>query len=230
MSHFLLPFEILNDFSQLLFFLILARKSAVFTKRNSNESILGSSNNNNDKENNKPSSHPPPPSSQAVFKSKFSVEKDQINPTTTTTETKNSSKQVIEPSPQLPLPPAEIKTTAILAPPVGSAPIPVPKPVVVSPTRFQPSIRQLEQPLANAAEVIKPQEAVKTAVKAASPVLTANSFSTPGGWNSAIVKSPPSQLQTTEKSKTELTLEDRVSIPIYIRIFISKGQVNYFNF
>jgi len=81
--------------------------------------------------------------------------------------------------------------------------------VVVSPTRFQPSIRQLEQPLANAAEVIKPQEAVQAAVKAASPV-TANSFSTPGGWNSAIVKSPPSQLQTTEKSKTELTLEDRV--------------------
>lgn len=185
-----------------------ARKSAVFTKRNSNESILGSSNNNNDKENNKPSSHPPPPSSQAVFKSKFSVEKDQINPTTTTTETKISSKQVIE-QPLQQLPPAEIKTTAILAPPVGSAPIPVPKPVVVSPTRFQPSIRQLEQPLANAAEVIKPQEAVAAAVKATSPV-TANSFSTPGGWNPAVVKSPPSQLQTTEKSKTELTLEDRV--------------------
>ena len=221
MSHFLLPFKLLNDFSQLLFFLILARKSAVFTKRNSNESILGSSNNNNDKENNKPSSHPPPPSSQAVFKSKFSVEKDQINPTTTTTETKISSKQVIE-QPLQQLPPAEIKTTAILAPPVGSAPIPVPKPVVVSPTRFQPSIRQLEQPLANAAEVIKPQEAVKTAVKAASPVLTANSFSTPGGWNSAIVKSPPSQLQTTEKSKTELTLEDRVSIHM---LFISKAKM-----
>ena len=190
----------------------------MFTKRNSNESILGSSNNNNDKENNKPSSHPPPPSSQAVFKSKFSVEKDQINPTTTT-ETKNSSKQVIE-QPSQQLPPAEIKTTAILAPPVGSAPIPVPKPVVVSPTRFQPSIRQLEQPLANEAEVIKPQEAVAAAVKAASPV-TANSFSTPGGWNPAIVKSPPpSQLQTTEKSKTELTLEDRVSIHL---LFISKG-------
>ena len=195
----------------------IARKSAVFTKRNSNESILGSSNNNNDKENNKPSSHPPPPSSQAVFKSKFSVEKDQINPTTTT-ETKNSSKQVIE-QPSQQLPPAEIKTTAILAPPVGSAPIPVPKPVVVSPTRFQPSIRQLEQPLANAAEVIKPQEAVAAAVKAASPV-TANSFSTPGGWNPAIVKSPPSQLQTTEKSKIELTLEERVSIHM---LFISKG-------
>ena len=190
----------------------------MFTKRNSNESILGSSNNNNDKENNKPSSHPPPPSSQAVFKSKFSVEKDQINPTTTTTETKNSSKQVIE-QPSQQLPPAEIKTTAILAPPVGSAPIPVPKPVVVSPTRFQPSIRQLEQPLANAAEVIKPPEAVAAAVKAASPV-TANSFSTPGGWNPAIVKSPPSQLQTTEKSKTELTLEERVSMHI---LFISKG-------
>ena len=201
-----------------LFFFLLARKSAVFTKRNSNESILGSSNNNNDKENNKPSSHPPPPSSQAVFKSKFSVEKDQINPTTTT-ETKNSSKQVIE-QPSQQLPPAEIKTTAILAPPVGSAPIPVPKPVVVSPTRFQPSIRQLEQPLANEAEVIKPQEAVAAAVKATSPV-TANSFSTPGGWNPAIVKSPPpSQLQTTEKSKTELTLEDRVSIHL---LFISKG-------
>ena len=195
----------------------IARKSAVFTKRNSNESILGSSNNNNDKENNKPSSHPPPPSSQAVFKSKFSVEKDQINPTTTT-ETKNSSKQVIE-QPSQQLPPAEIKTTAILAPPVGSAPIPVPKPVVVSPTRFQPSIRQLEQPLANAAEVIKPQEAVAAAVKAASPVTT-NSFSTPGGWNPAIVKSPPSQLQTTEKSKIELTLEERVSIHM---LFISKG-------
>ena len=178
---------------------------------------MGSSNNNNDKENNKPSSHPPPPSSQAVFKSKFSVEKDQINPTTTT-EIKNSSKQVIE-QPSQQLPPAEIKTTAILAPPVGSAPIPVPKPVVVSPTRFQPSIRQLEQPLVNAAEVIKPQEAVAAAVKATSPV-TANSFSTPGGWNPAIVKSTPSQLQTTEKSKTELTLEERVSIHI---LFISKG-------
>ena len=202
----------------MFFCFFLARKSAVFTKRNSNESILGSSNNNNDKENNKPSSHPPPPSSQAVFKSKFSVEKDQINPTTTTTETKNSSKQVIE-QPSQQLPPAEIKTTAILAPPVGSAPIPVPKPVVVSPTRFQPSIRQLEQPLANAAEVIKPQEAVAAAVKAASPVTT-NSFSTPGGWNPAIVKSPPSQLQTTEKSKIELTLEERVSIHM---LFISKG-------
>ena len=180
---------------------------------------MGSSNNNNDKENNKPSSHPPPPSSLAVFKSKFSVEKDQINPTTTTTtETKNSSKQVIE-QPSQQLPPAEIKTTAILAPPVGSAPIPVPKPVVVSPTRFQPSIRQLEQPLANAAEVIKPQEAVAAAVKAASPVTT-NSFSTPGGWNPAIVKSPPSQLQTTEKSKIELTLEERVSIHM---LFISKS-------
>ena len=188
----------------------------MFTKRNSNESILGSSNNNNDKENNKPSSHPPPPSSQAVFKSKFSVEKDQINPTTTT-ETKNSSKQVIE-QPSQQLPPAEIKTTAILAPPVGSAPIPVPKPVVVSPTRFQPSIRQLEQPLANAAEVIKPQEAVAAAVKAPSPV-TANSFSTPGGWNPAIVKSTPSQLQTTEKSKTELTLEERVSIHSRLKCF-----------
>ena len=198
----------------------LARKSAVFTKRNSNESILGSSNNNNDKENNKPSSHPPPPSSQAVFKSKFSVEKDQINPTTTITETKISSKQVIE-QPLQQLPPAEIKTTAILAPPVGSAPIPVPKPVVVSPTRFQPSIRQLEQPLANAAEVIKPQEAVAAAVKATSPV-TANSFSTPGGWNPAVVKSPPSQLQTTEKSKTDLTLEDRVSIHM---LFISKAKM-----
>merc|ERR1719483_697188 len=143
-----------------------------------------------------------------LYSSKFSVEKDQINPTTTT-ETKNSSKQVIE-QPSQQLPPAEIKTTAILAPPVGSAPIPVPKPVVISPTRFQPSIRQLEQPLANEVEVIKPQEAVAAAVKAASPV-TANSFSTPGGWNPAIVKSPPpSQLQTTEKSKTELTLEDRV--------------------
>ena len=202
------------------FLFFLARKSAVYTKRNSNESILGSSNNNNDKENNKPISreisHPAP----SVFKSKF-VEKDQINPDiTTTTETKKSSKQVIE------SPITEIKTTsAILAPPVGSAPVPVPKPVPISSTRVQPSVQpsvQPEQSTVNTVEatVIKPQDAVLavSAVRAASPVkaaspVTANSFTTPGGWNTAVVKTPLTQLQTTEKSKskTELTLEERVS-------------------
>jgi hypothetical protein len=139
-------------------------------------------------------------------------------------DNKNLSKQVIESSP-IDKPEKEIKTstvpTAILAPPVGSAPIPVSnKPVVVTSNRVQPAavhstVHPSVQPesVANTAEVIKPQEAVLavSAVKAASPITAANtsvnSFTTPGGWNSAIISKTA---QTTDKPKTELTLEERV--------------------
>ena len=76
-----------------------------------------------------------------------------------------------------------------------------------------PSVQS--ESVANTAEVIKPQEAVLavSAVKANSPITAAsasvNSFTTPGGWNSAIISKT---VQTTDKPKTELTLEERVSI------------------
>ena len=129
-------------------------------------------------------------------------------------------------------PEKEIKTstvpTAILAPPVGSAPIPVSnKPVVVTSNRVQPAaVHSTVHPsvpsesVANTAEVIKPQEAVLavSAVKANSPITAAstsvNSFTTPGGWNSAIISKT---VQTTDKPKTELTLEERVSILIVLK-------------
>jgi len=192
-----------------------ARKSAVYTKRTSNENILGSSNNNNDKENNKPISHPPP----STLKSKFQPEKEETIKNNSSSEIKNSSKQVIESSEKTEKE-TKITTTAtaILAPPVGSAPIPVSnKPAVVSSNRVQSAVHPSVQPehtpsVANTAEVIKPQEAVLavSAVKAASPITASNtainSYTTPGGWNSTLI----SKTQTTDKPKTELTLEERV--------------------
>ena len=150
--------------------------------------------NNNDKENNKPITSSRDPSS-SIFKSKF-------------VDSEKPSKQVIESSPP------EKTATAIVAPPVGSAPVPVAKPAVVA-SRVQPVVVPEQQPVVTT-EVIKPSEAVTSvsavsAIKAVSPIHTANSFTTPGGWNSAIITKPPTLTTSTDKSKIELTLEERVS-------------------
>ena len=161
--------------------------------------------NNNDKENNKPITSSRDPTS-SIFKSKF-------------VDSEKPSKQVIESS----LPP-EKTATSIVAPPVGSAPVPVAKPAVVA-SRVQPVV----VPEVVTAEVIKPSEAVTSvsavsAIKAVSPIHTANSFTAPGGWNSAIITKPPTLTTSTEKTKIELTLEERVSFYLHIEANHSKNR------